>query len=134
LVAVAASDLNACGDKMLLLGRAVQFSRVQTQKNPLSIILYKHTGLAKESGMNDFEIVMKRIGHKVRIAKDLMQLNEALSSGPVNYVAADPTDVPTVQRTAGAAPSKPRVISMDVPAKAKTDQYVALLPETITNK
>ena len=125
--ALAASDLNACGDKLLLLGRGVQISRYQTTKQPLSIILYKHEGMAKGSGMNDFEIIVKRIGHKVRIAKNLTQLNEVLSSSKVDVVAADPTDLSTVRQTVGSTPSKVRVVSMDVPAKAKSEQFVALI-------
>jgi len=125
--ALAGSNLNACGDKLLLLGRGVQISRYQTTKQPLSIILYKHEGLAKGSGMNDFEIIVKRIGHKVRIAKNLTQLNEVLSSSKVDVVAADPTDLSSVRQTVGSTPSKVRVVSMDVPAKAKSDQFVALI-------
>ena len=126
-VGALAADLNACGDKLLLLGHGVQISRYQTTKQPLSIILYNHEGMAKGSGMNDFEIIVKRIGHKVRIAKNLTQLNEVLSSSKVDVVAADPTDLSTVRQTVGSTPSKVRVVSMDVPAKAKSEQFVALI-------
>jgi hypothetical protein len=129
VVLLAASDLGACGDKMLLLGRGARASEYRKTKNPLSILLYKNPTLAKGSGASDFEAALKRVGHKVSVAEDLNRLNQALSSSKVHFVVADPSDMPSLRESVESAPSKPGLVSLSVPPKAKEVQYVALIDE-----
>jgi hypothetical protein len=131
VVLLVASDLKACGDKLMLFGRGARYSQYQRTKKPLSIVLYKHPNLAKGSGVRDFEAALKRVGHNLRVAKDLSQLNEALKSDKVDYVVADPSDVPALRESVESAPSKPGLVSMGVPAKAKEAVYLLLVNDAV---
>jgi hypothetical protein len=126
---VAASDLKACGDKLLLLGAGVRVSRVHAVSQARSILLYKSESLARGSGSSDFEAAVKRVGHKVRIAKDLAQINDALKSAKFDFVVAAPADLPSLREPIASSLSKPVLVSMGVPAKAKETTYVALISD-----
>jgi len=131
VVVFVAPDLNACGDKLMLLGRGARFSQFERTKQPLTILVYKHPNLAKRSGVNDFEITLKRVGHKLRVAKDLNQLNEALKADKVDYVVVDPSDVSLLRESVESAPSKPGLISMGIPANAKEAVYLSFMNDAV---
>jgi hypothetical protein len=126
---LAASDLKACGDKLLLLGAGVRVSRFHGVSQPRSILLYKSESLARGSGSADFEAAVKRVGHKVKIARDMAQINEALKSAKFDYVVAAPADLASLREPIASSLSKPVLISMGVPAKAKEPIYVALISD-----
>jgi len=128
VVQLSALDIRACGDKLLLLGAGVRVSRVHKAGQSRSILLYKSESLAR-AGSSDFEAAVKRVGHKVRIAKDLAQVNEALKSGKFDYVVAAPADLASLREPIASSLSKPVLVSMGVPAKAKETIYVALISD-----
>ena len=132
VVALAGTDLKACGDKLLLLGQGARVSQFQRTKNPRSILLYKHSGLPKSSGLGDSESAYKRLGHKVQVAKDLPQLQQLLRSEQLDFVIGDPSDKATLQESVESASSKAKLIEMTVPARAKEALYVSLV-ESPTN-
>ena len=92
---LAASDLGACGDKLLLLGRGARYSLFHPASQPQSILLYRNQGLTKGVGVNDptLEAALKRVGHKLRVANDLNQVNQALKSVKLDMVVADSSAV-----------------------------------------
>jgi hypothetical protein len=126
---VVASDLKACGDKLMLLGSGARVSRIHAVGQSRSILLYKSDSLARGSGSSDFEAAVKRVGHKVRIVKDLAQINEALKSAKFDYVVAAPADLASLREPIASSLSKPVLVSMGVPAKAKETIYVALISD-----
>jgi hypothetical protein len=126
---VVASDLKACGDKLMLLGSGARVSRIHSASLARSILLYKTDSLARGAAGSDFEAAVKRVGHKVRIAKDLAQVNEALKSGKFDYVVAAPADLASLREPIASSLSKPVLVSMGVPAKAKETIYVALISD-----
>jgi|KBSSwiStaDraftv2_1062776.scaffolds.fasta_scaffold15161_6 hypothetical protein len=128
VVQLSALDIRACGDKLLLLGAGVRVSRVHKAGQSRSILLYKSESLAR-AGSSDFEAAVKRVGHKVRIAKDIVQINEALKSATFDYLVAAPADLESVRGPIASSLSKPVLISMGVPAKAKEPNYVALISD-----
>ena len=129
VVQFSASDIKACGDKLLLLGAGVRVSKLHEVSQSRSILLYKSESLARGSGSSDFEAAVKRVGHKVRIAKDLAQINEALKSAKFDYVVAAPADLASLRDPIAASPSKPVLVSMGIPAKAKETVYVAVIAD-----
>ena len=129
VVQLSASDIKACGDKLQLLGSGVRVSKLHPVSQPRSILLYKSDSLARGSGSSDFEAAVKRVGHKVRIARDLAQINEALKSARFDYVVAAPTDLASLRGPIASSVSKPVHVSMGVPAKARETVYVALIAD-----
>jgi hypothetical protein len=128
VVQLSALEIRACGDKLLLLGAGVRVSRLHGASQPRSILLYKSESLAR-AGSSDFEAAVKRVGHKVRTAKDMTQIKEALKSANFDYVVAAPADLESLRGPVASSPSKPVLISMGVPAKAKEPIYVALISD-----
>ena len=129
VIQFSASDIKACGDKLLLLGAGVRVSRLHGVSQPRSILLYKSESLARGSGSSDFEAAVKRVGHKVRIAKDMAQIKEALKTAKFDYIVAAPADLASLREPIASSLSKPVLVSMGVPAKAKETIYVALISD-----
>jgi hypothetical protein len=129
VVQFSVSDIKACGDKLMLLGAGARVSKLHAVNQPRSILLYKSDSLARGSGSSDFEAAVKRVGHKVRTAKDLAQLNEALKSAKIDYVVAAPADLASLREPISSSLSKAVLVSMGVPANAKETIYVALLAD-----
>ena len=132
VAALAATDLKACGDKLLLFGQGARIS--QRTKNPRSILLYKHSGLPKSSGVSDSEGTYKRLGHRVQVAKDSQQLREKLIAERVDFLIGDPSDKATLQETLRSTSSNAKLIEMTVPARAKETLYVALVEGALPRK
>ena len=126
VVQFSASEIKACGDKLMLLGAGARVSKLHEVNQPRSILLYKSDNLARGSGGSDFEAAVKRVGHKVRIAKNMVQINEALKSAKIDYVVAAPADLESLRDPIAASPSKPILVSMGIPAKARETVYVAV--------
>src|SRR4030095_15127994 len=118
VVQLSALDIRACGDKLLLLGAGVRVSRGHKVSQSRSILLYKSESLAR-AGSSDFEAAVKRVGHKVRIARDIAQINGALKSAMFDYLVAAPVDLESLRVPIASSLSKPVLISMGVPANAK---------------
>jgi hypothetical protein len=131
VIGLVATDIRACGDKLLVLGQGARVSQFQITKNPRSILLYQRSGLPEGSGIRDSGEIYKRMGHRVRVARDLQQVNEVLRSNKVDYVIADPSDLAMLGQSVGAGPAKPKLIAMTVPARAKVVLYAALIEDAV---
>ena len=131
VVILAATDLKACGDKLLAFGQGARVSQFQTTRNPRSILLYQHSGMPESSGVRDSGDAYKRMGHRVRVARDLEQINQMLMSDKVDYVIADPSDLQALRQSVGSAPSKPKLIAMTAPARAKVLLYASFIEDAI---
>lgn len=93
LAALAASDqsLSACGDKFLVLGRAVGYGSLLKASKPGSVVLYRTPGLPKVfSNGGGFDLVMDAAGHRLSTVSDSSALQRALASGKIDLVLADP--------------------------------------------
>jgi hypothetical protein len=126
-IGAVAMDLKACGDKLLAFGQGARVS--QLTRNPRSILLYQHSGLPEGSGIKDSGEIYKRMGHRVHVARDLQQVNQILQSTKVDYVIADPSDMRALAQSVGVAASKPKLIAMTVPARAKVPLYASLIED-----
>jgi len=69
------------------------------------------------------------MGHRVRVARDLPEVNQILASTKVDYVIADPSDLHALAQSIGAAVSKPKLIAMTVPSRAKVPLYASLIED-----
>jgi hypothetical protein len=130
-IAFSTIDLQACGDKLLSLGQGARVSQFQTTKNPRSILLYQHARMRDGSGVKDSGDAYKRMGHRVRLAKSLEQISQILRSDKIDYVIADPSDLAALQQYIGSAASKPKLIAMTVPARAKVVLYASLIEDGV---
>jgi hypothetical protein len=110
LIAVAASalsqgvvPLDACGDKLLMLGRGVRFQSKHTPR-AASVLLYlpeSATGLALTDPK--LESALREAGHAVRAVTSPADLESALRGGTFDVVLANVTHAPELERALGLA-------------------------------
>src|SRR5213083_2645444 len=91
VVASAYADLDACGDKFLRVGRSARFRRYASV-HPSAILLYapQWTG----HGVNDFEEILRRAGHKPVTVTTPAALSDALKTTPYQVVITGYSDAP----------------------------------------
>ena len=136
------SDLSACGDKFLLIGRGARFQRAYAAAHPASILVYTHQQSARAAAVRDPELLgsLKLAGHKVQTVEDQSKLQDLLKSGGYDIVIADFSDAATVEQHVRNATSKPAFVPvMYKPSKAESDaaqqQFACLLkaPDKISH-
>lgn len=107
-VAVAAglsvADLNACGDKFLRAGRSTR-TKGYAAVYPASILIYKPTAAPKR--LKDFEVLLKKAGHKPVALRTESALIDALSSAKYDLVIADYADRASLKEHFRSAKAEP---------------------------
>jgi hypothetical protein len=107
-----ADNLQACGDKFLLVGRGVKFRQAYAAIYPASIVVYAQPQHSAAKAIRDSRLQtdLKAAGHRVTIAEDERALTRALESDRVDLVLTDAADADRIARQADAAPTRPRVL------------------------
>lgn len=110
-VSVFATDLLACGDKFVVLGRGVRFQQIHAAKHPASILVYMSPGSQVAQADKEFQLqaMLKLAGHKP-VAVEGQEFTRALSSKKYDLVLADLPDAAKLEREVSSAPSKPAVV------------------------
>ena len=95
--------LHACGDKFLLIGRAVKYQKAYASAHPGFIVLFESPGshLTVVAHQLNLQQLLVGAGHKVQVISDLVSLEQAMTMG-ADLIVADGTDIeqiaPAVQR------------------------------------
>lgn len=109
LLSIAVAD--ACGDKLLRVGRGARFQR---SMHPAMVLIYVPStapdGAATKAPQ--LQAFLKRAGHKSSIVQEADRLGQVLSSGQYDVVLAGLAEVPGVQKQIEASASKPVVVPM----------------------
>src|SRR5262245_5035324 len=103
----AAAYVDACGDKFLVVGRGVRYTRVRAAAHPASILLYMNPTSRVPAAAKDakLEASLKQAGHKVRTVETAGQLSDALKASKFDLVVADVSDGPSLEKQVGSGPS-----------------------------
>jgi ABC-type amino acid transport substrate-binding protein len=103
---------DACGDKLLVVGRGVKYSHAGGAAHAASILIYQNRSApgGAVTGNAKFEESLKRAGHKVQSVADAHALDAALKSARYDLVLADPADSPNLEKEIASQPSKPTVV------------------------
>ena len=111
IVLLAAPQVYACGDKLLVLNRGLRFQDLSGSR-PASILLYSHTGSRTSDAINDGRLksALVRAGHKLQMVEERSRLDDALKTGHYDLVLVDLADAPDVEEQLRAAPSPPVVV------------------------
>ena len=116
------TDLSACGDKFLLLGRAVGYEQILKASKPGMVLIYSTPGLPSAFSDGRFSALMELAGHRHRSVRDRQSLEQALSTAQVDVVLADVSasagiaDAVRASSTALVVP-----VLVDVPAAQRAD-------------
>ena len=116
-----ATDLSACGDKFLRIGRSARF-RNYAAVHPVSILVYKPSN-ATPQGIKEFEAILKRAGHKPVVVEHGSRISQALSAAKFDVVIADYVDTMRIKEELQAVPSQPGILPiLNEPTKAVAAQ------------
>jgi hypothetical protein len=115
---MAAVPADACGDKLLVLGRRVK--RVPPAKHPAYVLLYMRPGSALPTAAKemDLETTLRQAGHKVDTVDQAESLRGHLANGGYDFVLTDLPDAAPVAREAASGLGAPEV----VPVTSKADK------------
>jgi len=128
------SEVLACGDKLLVVGRGLRGSRVRGALHRASILLYADPKGSLPSALENGHLRrdLERAGHRLRTATSREEFEAALSTGSYDLVLADLKAAPLVESRAREAASKPTVLPTlynpsDAELKAAAQQYNCVL-------
>ena len=95
--------LNACGEKLLLLGRGIRFQSRHSPR-PASVLMYlPQSSAGQPLTDHNLESALKEAGHDVRVATTSADLERALKSGVHDVVVANITDAPDLDQAVTGA-------------------------------
>jgi hypothetical protein len=134
-VASAGSDIFACGDKFLRVGRSARF-RGYASVHPSSILVYAPRWT--RHGIADFEQMLKHGGHKPVTVTSTDAMSQAFAGGKYDVVITSYADAQVVAKELQALPSRPALMPVVYKAtKTETAEAAAtyrclLRPEKMT--
>ena len=112
------TDLSACGDKFMRVGRSSS-GRRYAALHPSSILIYRPAG-STTKGMTELEKLLKQAGHAPRVLQRDEGVEPALASANYALVIADYADVEMLKGHLAGAASAPAIL----PILAKADKAV----------
>jgi hypothetical protein len=118
-----AAPAEACGDKLLVIGRRVK--RVPQSKHPATVLIYLRPGSALPTAAKEMhlETTLRQAGHTVDTVDQAEQLRGQLAAGRYDFVLTDLPDAAPVAREAGSTTGAPAIIPVayKVPAAELRD-------------
>jgi hypothetical protein len=100
LLIVACCDIvrvDACGDKFLLIGRAVKYQQAYTSAHPGSIVFFESpdSRLVSVARQLNLQQLLVGAGHRVQVISDLPSLEQAMKTG-TDLIVVDLNDIPQI--------------------------------------
>ena len=117
-VAAAPRLLEACGDKLLMVGRGLRFQRAYASEYPGTIVIYARATASAKAAIRDSDLQknLRQAGHSVSVIENSELFAQALRTVPVDVVLADVADAPMIEPLAQASASRPAVRYVSSPA------------------
>ena len=119
LIAGVYQPLDACGDKLLLVGRGLKFQRAYASLNPGHVLVYARATLSANAGIRNTQLhrALRQAGHSVSVIEDAWLLEQALrSTSHVDVVLADVNEANRVGPLAAASATAPQVLFVAYPS------------------
>jgi hypothetical protein len=109
--------LDACGDKLLLVGRGLKFQRAYASLNPGHVLVYARPSLSAKAAIRNPQLhrALRQAGHSVSVIEDIGLLEQALASTRVDVVLADVNEASRVTSLAAASATPPEVLFVAYP-------------------
>jgi hypothetical protein len=101
---------SACGDKLLVLGRA-RF-QMQPAEYPASILFYVNPDApgSEKIEFTHLQGILRQAGHRFRSVRGREELAVALATARFDIVLADFADAPRLEKAIAASPSQPLLL------------------------
>lgn len=110
--------LEACGDKLLMVGRGVRFQRAYASEYPGTIMIYARVSASAKAAIRDSDLhkSLRQAGHSVSVIENQALFEQALRTVSVDVVLADIADAPMIEPLAQTAASRPVVRYVSFPS------------------
>jgi DNA-binding NtrC family response regulator len=105
-VLLCCSDLLACGDKFLVVGRGIRYERAYAAVHPANILIFTKD---HNSGKT-LQDSLKRAGHKVQAVPDQTKLQSSMNSRKYDLVLIDIADAALLEAKIESSQSNPTVL------------------------
>ena len=88
------TDLNACGDKFLFVGRVVKYQQTIAASSPGSILLYTNPSSKLPAAIQEMKLdtLLSLAGHRVEAIADASALTRAVGTGRYDLLLVDAAD------------------------------------------
>jgi hypothetical protein len=129
------SDVTACGDKFMRIGRSAS-GRQYAALHPSSILIYRPAG-ATTQGITDLETLLKRAGHTPRVLPRGESLPPVLATSNYALLIADYADVELLKKNLAGAPSQPAILPIlldgdkTIEVQARKEFHCLIKPRTM---
>ena len=130
------TDLSACGDKFLRIGRSARFRRYAAV-HPAGILIYRPLNSTR-AGIDELKGLLKRAGHKPVVLDRTASVSAALTAFPYDVIIADYIDADRLKVELRSAASRASLLPiLNQPSKeienSATQQYAFLIkPHAMT--
>jgi hypothetical protein len=118
LIAGLYQPLDACGDKLLLVGRGLKFQRAYASLNPGHVLVYARASLSAKAAIRNPQLhrALRQAGHSVSVIEDAGLLEQALRSTTVDVVLSDVNEADRVSSLAAASATPPEILFVAYPS------------------
>jgi hypothetical protein len=129
LIAGVYQPLDACGDKLLLVGRGLKFQRAYASLNPGHVLVYARASLSANAAIRNTQLhrTLRQAGHSVSVIEDAGLLEQALLSTRVDVVLADVNEASRVTSLATASATPPEVLFVAYPSASGSSSPPAIV-------
>jgi hypothetical protein len=102
----AVAPLQACGDKLMMLGRGIRFQSKHTPRAAAVLLYLPESATGQPLTDPKLESALREAGHAVRAVTSAAELETALASGTFDVVLANVTNAPELERAKTVAERK----------------------------
>ena len=95
--------LDACGDKLMMLGRGIRFQSKHTPRAAAVLLYLPESATGQSLTDPNLESALREAGHAVRAVTSPADLETALGSGTFDVVLANVTHAPELERAKAVA-------------------------------
>ncbi len=125
--------VEACGDKFLIVGRAMRLQQAYAAVHPGNIVIYARPSTNAAAAIRDpqFQKSLRQAGHAVSVIEDFTLFQQALASSSFDIVLADLAEAPKIDSLVASSPSHPKPLYVLYPSaieqKGLQSQYMCKL-------
>jgi hypothetical protein len=112
--------VQACGDKLLMVGRGTRFRQAYASIYPGNVYIYARPSADAKAAIRDTQLhkALRQAGHTVSVIEDWALLQQALKSVPVDIVLVDVAEAQRLHPLIVESPSHPEALYVAFPSTA----------------
>lgn len=105
-------NVQACGDKFLMIGKGAKFRQAYAAIYPASVVVVALPQRESGKALRDPRLLsdLKQAGHQVAVVEDDRALAHTLTFGRPDVLLADAADADRLAALADSAPTRPKVL------------------------